>query len=235
MGQYETANILAILSGGRNPQWEEQEDYDGAPAAAGDGVYLEDAVHALVDVKMREEVHRRTARVTVSTLDLAANYTVTINGTACTATGAFADRAEVINDLVSAINGSGIASAVTASATDEDSGISGVDTVKIVGDTEADFTIDISATGTGVLACTADPTTAEMQVYVTYGSSNAPTGWRAPLDCQWTLDKRGFCERFDTAGLDRMYVSLTSIDGAGDGATVTYPNVAVLIGPCVVE
>jgi hypothetical protein len=235
MGQFEIANELAILAGGRNPQWVEQEDYDGAPTSAGDGVHLEDSLKTLVDVRLREDVHRRTARVTVTTLDLTANYTVTINGTACAATGPFADRAEVINDLVTAINGSGIASAVTASAADEDSGVSGVDTVKIVGDTETDFSIDISATGTGVLACEADAVSAEMQIYVTYGGTNAPDGWRAPLECQWTLDVLGFGERFDTPGIDRMYVGLSSIDGhANDGASVTYAP-TVHIGPCVTE
>ena len=237
MGKFEKANLLAILAGGRRPQWEEQASYSGAPNSVSDGNSMEDAILSMLSVEMREEAHRRTARVTVSTLDLAANYTVTINGTAHTENGPFADRAEIINDLVAAINAGAQAGVVTASAVDEDSGIAGVDTVKIVGDVEADFTITMSATGTGVLAVVADPTTAGMRLWAKFrsaGSSVAPAAWTMIYDQDFTLDIRGFNESFRVAGLDRLYAELYSVDGAGDGASVTYAP-TVTHGPCVTE
>lgn len=232
MGQYETANILAILAGGRAPQWVTQENATGAPSSDGDGVYLEDSLKALVDVQMREDVRRRTARVEVAFLDLAANYTVTINGTACTATGPFADLDELLADLASAINGSAepVTASVVSSNGDDD------DTVLILGDNEDNYSVDLSATGGGLLGCTADPVTATARIFVSLKGPNAPTNWRMPINCEYALDRFGLAERFDSAGCDRMYVGLYDIAGhADDGADVSFPNIVVSIGPCVTE
>jgi len=236
MGKFEKANDLAILAGARRPQWAQQVAYDGAPSSASSGVYMEDAISSVLSVEMREEAHRRTARVTVSVVDLAADYTVTINGTACTALGPFVDAEQIITDLVMAINASAEAPVVTASAVDTDDDTID-DTVKIVGDIELHFTIDISATGTGVLACVADPDTAGLRIFATYrksGSSSAPAAWTLVYDQDFPLDYRGFSERPTVAAVDRLYAELYDVDGTGDGASVTYAP-TVMHGPCVTE
>lgn len=235
MGKFETANALAILAGARVPSWTEQAAWTTPPQSASAGVYLENSLFTMLAVEMREEVHRRTARVTISTLDLAASYTVTINGTACTAAGPFANLPAIINGLVTAINASAIASAVTASAVDEDASIAGVETVKIVGDNSTDYTITMSATGTGVLAVVADPTIATLKIYAKLRGSSAPSAWVAPYDASYALDWTGYVERLACAGVDRFAAELSDVDGTGDGASVTYTNVTVKIGPCVAE
>lgn len=240
MGKFEIANDLAILAAGRNPQWASQSGgFAGTPDGDGDGLYLEDSVVTLVDVGLREEVHRRTARVTATTLDLAADYTVTINGTACVATGAHADRDAMINELVAAINASAQAGVVTATAVDDDDVAGGVDTTVLIrGDVDTEFSIDISATGTGVLACVADASSAVLRMWHTYATNgdDTPDGWRHPFDAEYTIDWRGFGERFSTSGLDRLFVEVDDIAGhASDGGSVTYTDPVIRIGPCVTE
>lgn len=247
MGKFETGNELAILSAGRVPSWVEQSPYEGtaafagAPASAASGVPMNDAVVAVIAVEMRQTAHYRTARVTVTTVDLAATtYTVTINGTAHNVAPAFADRAEIISDLVTAINGGAQAALVTASSADEDDSITGNDTLLIVGDVEADFTIGVSvAGGTGVLACKADPSSGTLRVWVKAEGSDVteptrPTAWLHPYGAEYTLNQRGYVERWPVAGLERVYVELDDLTCAGDTGTVTYQP-TVKIGPCVTE
>ena len=239
MGSFEKANDLAILAGGRKPEWEEQTAYDGAPASASSGVALGNVLEALVTVAMRAEVHRRTATITITTLDLLATYVVTISGNAATydaAAGGAADEEDVILGIAAAMAAApAVAALVTATTSDEDDD-GADDTITVVGVGEADYTITIAATLTGVLACVADPTTAGMRVFTTGRTvgSATPAGWRHALNASYTLDYRGFMERFGVGGLGRLYVELHTVDGAGDGASVTY-NPTVHVGPCVLE
>ena len=232
MGAFEKANDLAILAGGRKPQWEEQATYTGAPSTPSSGVYLENALAAAIAIGLREEAHRRTARVTVDTLDLAADYTVTIGGVACTAAGPHASLAALLSAIDVAVD-AGAGATVPASVTDED-GDSVDDTVLIVGDAEADWTIAVSATGTGVLDCVADASTGAMRVWAKMREDDAPDAWLLVYDQDLLLTRRGFLERYEIGGLDRIYVELYDLTYAGDGGTVTY-SAEVKIGPCVVE
>lgn len=247
MGKFELGNELAILAGGRNPQWTRQSNYtgvaafSGAPTLANSGVYLENSLVAMICVKMRRDAHRRTARVTIPNANLAATtYTVNINGTAHNVAPAFADRAAIIAALVSSINGGAQASVVTASAADEDSGVAGNDTLLIVGDVEADFTISVAvAGGDGTIAAKADPSVATLRVWSYPKGSEAaaypnPDAWETPYGGTYTLDYRGFLERFPVAGVSRFYVELASVDTVGDGSEVTYQP-EILIGPCITE
>ena len=233
---YDTANRLAVLSGARVPQWETQlghdgtsgTDPDGYPSSAAAGVDLVNSVQALVAVEMRAAVHRRRAVVTVTTLDLTADYTVTINGTACVATGVHANLDGLLTEIALIIN-TNVPSVVTATADLT------ADSVTIVSDTNADYTITMSATGTGVLAIEADPTVATLRLWAKCRSSSAPNTWIEVLDQEFALTHVGFLERFDVPGLDRIYVEVADVDGTGDGASVTYTFPTVKIGPCVAE
>lgn len=233
---YDTANILAILAAARNPEWSTQLGHDGTsgtdadayPSSAGAGVDLVNSVQALVAVEMRAAVHRRRSVVTVTTLDLTADYTVTINGTACIATGVHADLDALLTELALIIN-TNVPSTVTASADLT------ANTVTIVSDTNADYTITMSATGTGVLAIEADPTTAKLRLWAKCRSSSAPSTWIQILDQEFDVTSVGFLERFDVGGLDRLYVEVATVDGTGDGASVTYTTPVIKIGPCVSE
>lgn len=235
---YDTANILAILAAARNPEWSTQLGHDGTsgtdadayPSSAGAGVDLVNSVQALVAVEMRAAVHRRRSVVTVTTLDLAADYTVTIDGNACVATGAHADLDAMLTELAGAINASVPLDGVVTATADLTA-----DTVTIISDTNADYTITMSATGTGVLAIEADPTTAKLRLWAKCRSSSAPSTWIQILDQEFDITGVGFLERFDVGGLDRLYVEVATVDGTGDGASVTYTTPTVKIGPCVSE
>lgn len=236
MGMLDTSNTLAILAAGRVPEWYTQlghdgtsgTDADGYPSAASAGVDLLDTMQALVAVEMRAAVHRRRSVVSVTTLDLAATYTVTIDGTGCNAAGVHASLDALLTALALAIN-TALPSLVTATADLT------ADTITIVGDTNADYTITMSATGTGVLAIVADPTEATLRLWAKCRSASAPSTWLLVLDQEFAITEVGFLERFDVAALDRLYVEVSGVDGTGDGASVTYTTPTIKIGPCVAE
>jgi hypothetical protein len=237
MSTWEDANRLAVLAAGANPQWVEQTDYSGNPDSAASGVYLEEALQTQVIVDLREELHRRTARVTIGTLDLTADYVIEINGNAVTYDAGVAgpaDATEVLEGIAAAINADvTVGPLVTAEAvdTDEDAVI---DTVVIRGDAEADYSIDFSTTGTAVLEVSADAKTASARIFQKAGGSgDRPDGWRLVRGANAiAIDRYGFAERLETGGIDRFYVELYDVDGGGDGASVTH-TATVLIGPGV--
>ena len=235
MGMLDTSNTLAILAAGRVPEWYAQlghdgtsgTDADGYPSAVSAGVDLLNTMQAVVAVEMRAAAHRRRSVISVTTLDLAATYTVTINVTGCVAAGPFADLDALLTALALAIN---TALSPTITATSDLT----ANTITVIG-TNADYTITMSATGTGVLAIEADPTTATLRIWAKLRSSSAPSTWLQVLDQEYALTHVGFLERFDVAALDRLYVEVTDVDGTGDGASVTYTYPTIKVGPCVAE
>jgi len=106
----------------------------------------------------------------------------------------------------------------------------------------ADWTIDIGATGAGALACVADAKTATLLLYEypdTTSTLNStvdpPEVWTQINGGTVSLDYRGATERVETGGLARICAELASVAGAGDGATVTHRAHGVWFGPCVDE
>lgn len=243
MPSIQSVNIEAILSVGRTPEWQKQTSFTGAPSSAISGIWLDNTVVTLVTVDLRETLAKRTARVTMATLDTGATYTVTIAGSACQKATP-TDEDDLLTGLRDAIN-AGVSATVTAVALDA----SGVDvsissaaakSVLIRGVAEADYAIAISATGTGALACVADAASASVRLFGTIrgsakdASTTAPSGWRMINGASGiTVDYRGWLERFQAPGLDRLYVELYDIAGHGsDGGTVTYAP-TVHVGPAV--
>lgn len=239
---FTTATQLSILLAGRAPVWSELATGTlTPPTAANSGVYLVGAVRLLVHVAMRLRAHHRTTRLTVTTTDLTATYTLNIDGNSV-AYDAAADSAasaeDVIVGLQAAIAANGtIAAIVTASALDT-GGSPGLDTVELRGVGEADYAIAFTATGTAVVAAVADPTAAELRMWWAMGArveSVAPVPWVWEGDVL-TLDRRGRVLRRDCAGMDRLHVQLSARRGhAGDGSTVTLFTPAISIGPCLSE
>ncbi len=252
MGLNETANLLAVLAGARRPVWTPPGDngndttgYTGAPQVAGAGVEILDnasdsrGVLAVgVYVAMREDVHRRTFRITIPVFDAASTYTVTING-AATSGASQATITLLLAELVTDIN-TAAAATITAIA-DPDAPTT---TVLVTGDAEADYTIGVSvAAGTGTILATADPTSATIRAFTTLAGtmsdgSALPTNWCLVPEFEYTADYRGYRDTFQPPGCGRFYVELDDLTGTGDVAgasgTITYAP-TVLIGPCVVE
>lgn len=235
---FETLNAAGLLAIALTPEWVDQDAtsaaYTGAPSSASSGVYLQESPRCLIYVALRESVAQRTARVTV-TFDAASTYVVTVNGVASAgATGA--SLAALLADLVTK---STALAGVTAIADPDDP----LDTVRLTGDAEADFSIDVSvAGGAGTIACTADASSCEVRAFFTPGgivkdgSTGNENGWVVPPNSSWTLTYRGLMERADCAGFGRGYLEIHTIAGhASDGASVTLTVQRVMIGPAVLE
>ena len=231
-GIFARLNTAALQQIGRQPEWYTIDDPTGPPETANDGVNLGNTPTALVAVRLRETIAYRTARITVGA-DGSTVYEVTIDGTTVSydaSTGSIPVGAEetIISDLADAINNDGTASSVvTAYAVDAD-GDGDADTVRIEGDTEADYTISTGiSVGSGTIDHTADATTANIEIYAyPRGIGDVPAGWTLVNDAIVDgLDYRGFLERFSVAGLGRLYVEVSGADG----------QLTAAVGPAIAE
>lgn len=261
----QNVNIIAELTGCRRPSWTPKttDGLTSAPNAADDGVSLADAASPAtrVAIALREDGWRRTARVTVTTRDAAVNYTVTVNGTAiATTTGSFATNDAILVELKAKIAadatvGGAAAIPIVTSSLIDSTGATTVGTAGggnaavaliVTGLAQADFSIAVSAAGTGVLACKADPSTATAYVYLTAAGVGktattdkpATTDWFLADDGTKSVTYRGLALNLNTGGWDRVYVEVVPAGFAGDGTTppfaVTYTDAnspAVFIGP----
>lgn len=260
MGLYEDLNRLSLQAIGARPQWEliGADDCTGRPGVASDGVYLEDSPSTLVSVALRPKASGRRCDVTVTTFDATATYTVTINGTAF-ANVTPTDADNLLTELRDAIVASAVVGQAAATplvnaqcldAAGDDVATSGEDavTLRVYGDEDngVDYSIAIAATGTGVLACVADPVSCSLDLWALLGgvakdgAGNDPNedeaAWRYIASATYAVTSKGRVERYDTAGIDRLYVQLSSIAGhASDGGTVTLGDPIVHVGPAVVE
>jgi len=242
---YETVNILSVLLGARRPQWVTQAAYTGIPAAPSAGVSLENSPRAQVVVDLREEAHRRSARITVPVADLLVGiYRVIVDGNTVDYDASVelpADAAALVQGVADGIAASAPANTiVTATAVDSTGAGGPVDTILLRGIAEPDYSISLAVVGgTGELAGIADAATAQAIAWFAARPPNAPGTWRRANGATYNVDTRGFVERFDTAGLDRIYIELRVVAGdAGDGATP--PSVLTLapvvtLGPSVLE
>lgn len=268
-GLISNLNRDAFLSIGRKLEWMrfDYSNHSAIPAATSAGKALTSSSNApgsysapagLLSIRCREQPGCRTARWSVTTLDLTATYNLTINGTAVSynaSSGGAADLDDVLEGMRDAIlaNSTLTTAGFTAAIEDAD-GDGSNDTVVITrGGANAadDYPIDaFSATGSGVTAVTADALDCDADVFVYAGgvvrstSEYVPPGW----DCAVLLDgtiaqgisvgTNNRIERLLLAGLQRVYVRLynltKSTTGAGDAAGLTATAYAY-VGTAVIE
>lgn len=254
------ANELTILHAARNPQWSEQSTWNVPPSSESDGVDMADRLKALLAVGLRQNAHHRSARITVDTRDASANYTVTINGTAiATTSGSFATDDAVLVEIKAKIDADAtVGQAASTPVVDSElldssgdvtqgtaAGGNAAVTLRVFGESDTDWYITGSATGSGILACDADPVSATLKIYFsTRGSgsnvaSPGPGWWAYPTT--YSLAGRGYIERLDVAGLQKGYAFLDSVAGHGSDAAaasflLTYADgPTVWWGPCALE
>lgn len=236
MSDFETANEIAVLLGGRVAKWTEQAGF-GPPLQDSAGAAILGALKTMVLVDLRDEPARRSAWVTIDTLDLTATYNITLDGNLA-AYDANAGGATNLQDVLEGIrdeinNTPAVAAIGTASVIDADDD-GNDDTVLIRGVGAAHYTVVESATGTAVMAVRADPDAADLTLYMAAGgqASTAPAGWRFVNGGAFPgITFKGFSERFDTASFARLAVEVDSMSGSGDGVTITYQPGRVVIGP----
>lgn len=232
---FATSIALNVLAAGRAPAWRLQESASssGPPTGTGAGVALQQSIRGLLHIALREQVHRRTARLRISTLDLAATYKVAINGTEVSynagGSGA-ANESDVLNGIVAALSGNAPISAVAVASV--------VSTpaphVLFRGVGPADYGIGGSSTGTGVVEIAADLTRATARLYWSMDARAQivpPVPWVASPELH-EIDRHGLIRRLETAGLKKLHVHLFDRGGhVLDGATVLYTSPPIWVGP----
>ncbi|MEL6348037.1 MAG: hypothetical protein AAFV53_33325 [Myxococcota bacterium] len=252
MSSYTDLLQQQILTIGAAPQWQNQSatpaDYTGSPGVdQSKGVALTDAVTVYVAIALREDPSKRTARVTMAAFDATATYTVTIGTTPCQVSTP-ADESALLTGLRDAINSAAGATvtAIALDATGADVATSGAaaKSVRVQGDTEADFGVGVSATNAGQLSAVVDAVSATARVWGWPGgrgrdSNNArPERWyTVPGGKALALDQTGFLERMNFAGASRAYVELVGVTGdSADTVTSDLTYQAVIdLGPAVLS
>lgn len=198
------------------------------------------ALVAVVDVSIAEDPWRRTTRVAVTTYDNAATYTYTQNAVNASHAAAGATLPVMLAAWAAAINASAIAA--TASVNDAGTGLI------IRQDVGTYQSVNASATGSAVLATTADADSATLEVYArtrnagTPGStaeSVAAAAWRryvAPgstVPLSVALDRGGASLQVAVGPDVSIYPYVYDVQGvSGDGGSVTYP-VYAYVAPCI--
>lgn len=244
---FSLATQLAVLLAARAPAWRAQtaSDVTSSPLALGEGAALDNAPRALVAVQLRELWSARTARLSIPTLNIGDSFQVTVSGTTVTydSTGD-ANLDQVVADLAAAINANGtiaaLVTAVAVRASDDSTTVGVRDSVRIRGDTPADFSVNfVRSSGTvSVVAAVADAVSGTVRLHHTLraaAGTTAPSGWYR-ADVGYSISDRGLMLPLVTAGTDRLYVQVTSLTKSGsDGAGVTIRTPNVSIGPADLE
>ena len=251
MANFSASNEIAVLSAVRSPLWTQQSTYTGVPSASDAGVSVAGSVTTGWAVDLRPRTGSgagfpgRQVLVTVTTVDTAATYTLTLDGTAINYAASGGDVAQdIIEGLAAAIVANGTTNAlVTATA----ASVSSVWTLTITGRTSANYTFAVATTGTGVLACIADPDTATLRFwgYNVSGHSNNSGGatgqhWRlvGVGMTGFPIDYGGRSDILAVNATARYYIEVFDMTATGDSAggsnTLTYAA-RVTIGPAQPE
>jgi hypothetical protein len=255
MAPFELATKLAVLTAGRNPQWDPQliggvMTYTGIPASLASGVNLQDAVVTLLQVELRENVAYRTGRVTVNTLVASQTWTVSINGNAVAFAAGPADTwATIIAGLIAALPGVPAADALVTFGAEDSDGDTIDDTLVVRGKDEADYTIAVSATGGAAMDLAADANSANLILWRAAKTTTqrvlgagVPQTWS--IDPAFgvggvaAVDEKGVTGYQQTNGYSRIYGQLDTVAGPADSAGapgVSSFTARVLWGPCIDE
>lgn len=251
MSLFENVNVLAELMVGRDPKWTEQTEYTGAPDDLGDGVYLEDSPTAIVYLKCREEVHRRSARLTPVGPVVGDTYRVTIGGHIVNFVAASAVVDDIIDGLIAALPGVPAAAALVTfeGRNADDENTAPFTQMFIAGKAEANWTLGLAIIGGGgsTQTATADFDTCNARTYLTmrHKLSTAPnigepSSWGSPDAAHAIASYHGWVDGVnDLGGVDRLYLELDTLASAvadvpGAGSAITY-LAHVWIGPAVRE
>lgn len=217
---FELVNILAMLIAARRLQWTLQTNYTGLPADGNAGVPLNDAPRAVVHVVLRENIARPASLVTVTVADAASSYTITVNGNTTSAVTGEATIAGVADALVTELEAvtliTDVADIIRGAADGE---------ITIRSKSETPLTVSVSATGgSGAMTVTNDATAASVRIY---GLPKGAPGWVLLRNGDLgAITTSGIVERFNTSGLERLYVELYSVTG---------DNAYVRVGPAIEE
>jgi hypothetical protein len=211
MATIEAIKDLATLSQGRVPVWTSQTVVDpgalnGPPTSTLSGLDMGDAVIAYCAVSLRSAVTVQTARVTIDAVDDTATYTITLDGVN-------ADYAAMGGDLEAEI-AAGLKAAVEALPAGYTVALDGSDLI-ITGPDIDQYTVAVSATGTGALSEWHDASFVRFRIWVlskTLGTWHKAVNLDEPTD-SWNQTQVNWMGRFLVAGMSRAYIEILETDG----------------------
>lgn len=254
MSAFETANLLVILNAGREPTWALQSDADQTiiPETAGAGVGLDiasgDALKTMIVVRVRENPAARTSYYTVETVDLAATYTITVNGGTALSYDAAAESATSVTDILEGLKAeiegdAGTHALVTATVEAEVTGDNArAARLKLADKTSTAHYVSTfdDSPGTGVVTVVSDAVSCSVTPWVYPRNRRAdsalePVCWTRTTQALFAVTSGNIALPLDTAGYERLYLQLSSVTKhASDAAAVT-ASVKVFVGPCGLE
>lgn len=254
MSAFETANLLVNLNAGRLPVWALQTDADQTiiPATPGAGVGLDtgsgDALKTLIVVRVRENPAARTSYYSVTTVDLTATYTITINGGTALSYDAAAEVATSVTDILEGLKAeiegdAGTHALVAATVEAEVTGDNArAARLKITDKTSTTHYVSAfdDTPGTGVVTVTSDAESCSATPWAYPKNARAdatlePLCWTRITEAAVAVTPNNLTVQLDTAGYERLYMRLSSVTKhASDAAAVT-ATVKVFIGPCGLE
>lgn len=251
---YTTATQLAVLQAGRAPKWtplsipgEFPPGYALPPQTSAGGVPLEGATKALAYVALRENPLGRTAKLVLGTVNLTAEYQLTIGGTMVSYdanAGGATSRQDIVEGIIAAIEANpttdGLVSAEAVSTFE----VNGIDTVKLVGKAEPSYSFGpFAAVGGGTTSTMmADIERATVVVWFLPDArpGNTPPAAWVVGDRGIELDHRGWIQRYDVAGLQRMHLQILDVQmHPADAAAVSQGDIFgggaphIYVGPCL--
>lgn len=254
MSAFETANLLVILNAGRAPAWALQADADQTiiPATAGAGVGLDvasgDALKTMLVVRVRENPAYRTSYYSVTTVDLTATYTITVNGGTALSYDAAAESATSVTDILEGLKAEIEADASTHAlvAATVEAAVTGDNArparLKLTDKTSTVHYVSAfdDSPGTGVVTVTSDAVSCSVTPWVYPRNRRAdptlePLCWTRTTQALFAVTSNNIALPLDTAGYERLYLQLSSVTGhASDDADVDV-TVKVFVGPCGLE
>jgi hypothetical protein len=218
MASFTEINLLAKLTAGNEVEWYQQTTTLGPPASAAAGRTTSGTVTAQYHVPIRENAAHRTAHAVISAVVAGETYTITIAGSAVSYVAlALDDEAAIVAGLIAALPGVPAADALVTFAAEDVAAVG--DGLVIAGKAEAGYSIGANATGAAGIDVEADAEHASLTVWIlpggTAGTGQAlPTVWTvAGTDGRKDLDYRGEIQRINVAGLSRVYLQVSDLDG----------------------
>ena len=234
MGKAEDANIAALQSVASRVEWVTHPASTGAlriglfaPPAVDSGVAILTRPKTLVHIPLwNDSALFFSSRVQIPTVgDATTTYRVAIGGTNVDHTPGIAHTAaEAIDGIRDAINAAGppVTNIVVATSRDTD-GDGIVDEVllqQFTGISTVHTTFASITVGPGAITADEDATSLAFQAWGLMSGTKAPSAWVRPRGAVFSgIDRKGFLERLDTAGFDRLYLELTAQAAPSGGST----------------